>query len=450
MNKNRLKLAVLLAALFLGGVNVALAEDTTSVVGADGAVLSLHKGAYGDLFPDGVAATRDSSVLALDIVNGSKSERLIVPGTEDYYAETSAVLYFDKNFGRAFVLFDGVISGIHQVLNLISFDGTQWSDPVQIVGNTFARKTNLQLILRSDRAGNEEQQDDGRSDNRLFLFVTWTEESGSSSRHRLTPLLLLDDNVVGLDHGLFLSDVLPPKFDSSRLDGDFSSALRLQGAPGEASAVVGFVEQEAARLATVGIEALPIELSRLAERVEEIVGSLDLNAPLSLTVNEIQRQILLEGGQDFNRALLYQMAEEVGLLIRSVINGTAEDDGKTLQDKARAQIALIGMRARVAGLEDDAPARLIEVSENGDGQAPYHHIKVSVISNRLTPEVHGFTRLFLSSSGHDALVAWDDGASVHFRETDFGSWSDVMSIEATSKLPVEEIYRLLEERTLNR
>ncbi len=89
------KISLLILALFMA--SAVGAEPLAQVVGADAALLTLVRGEYGTLFPDGAEAAADAPVLALDAFGSYEATRECF-----FIAEVAPNILFDTSLSYNF------------------------------------------------------------------------------------------------------------------------------------------------------------------------------------------------------------------------------------------------------------------------------------------------------------------------------------------------------------
>ena len=432
-----------------------LAEVVDIVVASDGVIHKLQQGLYSDLFPGGYDAEPTSSVLALDVVHGGSSERFLVPATEDPYAETPVALHYERNSGTTYVLWKGLVNGLHPFLPLAGFDGFEWSKPIDITGNVFADKASADLIILSEPegAGISLAHSPSPPMGRSVIYVAWQEVTSTETQKYLVPIILQGGVYLGWHKSFQLSKFLPeePEAKDSEvpIDDGVENLLRIQPSARANSVVVGFTNPGTRRLVTLEVEMLPQALSTLAEYVESQIRQY---AETSSSVSELAdkvRDSILAYDQDFHRSTLIFLADEIrDLLLENSTVAAAIAPG--IPEKFGIHIIHAGARVRSKGLLDIEPREIIQMGQSPEGGGPYHYLKVSILADREIPEVGTSAVLFLSSTGLEALVAWEEEGEILFRETSGIEWSEPQMIALSAGLDKQSVYRILANRTLNR
>lgn len=455
--KNRLALLLAISALILLRSAVYSASGPM-VVGRDGTILKVHAGKYGELFPEGVDAASEHSVLALDVFSASGMERVLVPTSESRDAENISALYFGKDSGLTYLLWEGLVSGAHPFVNLASFDGSQWSDVIQIAGNVYADKGAARFVIVPESDPIPKSGSSEAPSKRTVIYVTWQEESPSGgSENYFVPIVLEDGKYVGWRHVIKLDDLVSAQDRRlvggstmvSVFDPNLQSVSVLQPSSKGNAIVVGFIDNNTGKFVTLEFEMLPLALGALVETVkEQLLAFSETTNSVDALISRIRGTIFL-AGSDFHPSVLEYLADQVaGLLAEH--STVASAVAPPVLDKAGIAMVQIGARVRRKGLVDLEPLDIIALGQTPTGGSPYHYLKVSLVVERNAPEVEGHATLFLSRTGDQALVAWTVDSVAFYRETEGEAWRETHQIELREGFDEEVVYRILSERTLNR
>lgn len=434
MNRSRIRtllLAALLLAVGIGSAGVVAAQEV--VVTGDGELQMLLTGAYGELFPDGDEAPAEANVLALDIVQSDGSLRLLVPTTESQSVEESPTLYHDSD-GTTFILWASRLNGVHPYLRLARWSGG-WNGVLDIEGSVFAEKFSPQLNVHHEIWTG----DDGETVERSVFTVLWWEYAGDRIEKRTKLLVLENGDFVGASQILTLGSLasdLDEIFDPSSLD----QALRIQGT--DNGFFAGFVGGRTGRLEILEFSVQNMELSRLAAIVEDAIRDFDVWGPE--TLEDFVARVILENGTKFHPGMLNALIDSILQLI-----GELDGDLEAVGDKAMPHIIHQGARFKTGGLLGAEPYT-VSIESNSDAFLRQHHVAVVPVASWELPEMGDGTQLFISRRGTAALLAWNDGDFVAYRETTAEGWSDANLLDVTKGIDRETAYRILEERTLER
>lgn len=443
----------LAAILLVWGLfpTVAEAQERQLVFDSEGTVYRLHRGTYGELFPEGTAAHADNPVLALEVIPAEgDAERLLVPATESYDSESSASLVYEKGAGTVFLLWQTAFNGLHPLFQLTSFDGTAWSEVIEIAYGPFIRKGSPRLAVTRETAA------DG-AERTLLQLIWWEEVPGAVSRKRYAPIFLEGEGYSGnppvIDLSSFLpaaDEAVPAADETAESDAalpaaaGLEDALTLRAGRNDHSVVVGFLDPDDHRLATLEVELLPWALSDLADKVRAHVVVVGNRYSTRGELAEDARTALLELGTGFHEAARRFLADEVRGIVESSPEDPSSPEGlEMIADKIRAHVVVVGSRFRVAGLEDTHASDVLEIPSSDGG---FHALNVSVISNRVAPDVGGSAELFLSESGRNVIVTWEGDGVIHYRESAGDGWSEPGVIELTEDLDRDAVYQMLSER----
>lgn len=432
-----LGIAATLAALAVPS----LASDLA--VGANGQVIRLLSGAYGDLFPQGDEAPAGASVLALELTDGADVRRTLVPLTENVADELMPTLYHDPTHDSSYVLWSSRHNGVHPYLRLARLNGTEWDDVLDITGSVFADKHDPKLSVHHDSW----TTDDGTLVERTIFHVLWWEQFGSRAEKRMAGLVLENGTLVGSTGLVTLGDLAPEdkKYgNSSPLDAELPVVQTRHGF------LTGFVGQSG-RIEVFNVEVLPEALSSLAAAAENAILSQGWSDTAGLEAAVIDAMIA--AGDGLHSATLGGLAEAVLQIVAETPPGLLQGQAlHDLADKAMGQIIHIGARMKI-GAAPNGTVSTLQVRPAAPALAPMHHWLIDAVAGFDMPEVEGAdaARLFISKRGSTALVAWDEDSRVAYRETTSdGGWGEINYLKVGNGLDRDTAYRILEERTLER
>jgi hypothetical protein len=464
-NQNRIFILGLLALGLAAVPGRAASRDTA--LGAGGEVYQVKAGTYGDLFPGGRAVDAAVPVLAVDITKpGAAAQRVLIPDTLDPAAETSASLIYENDSQTVYALWASQV-GLNPVLKLAGFDGTNWSTPIQVVGNPFAWKSSPQLAITRETF--QDIADDGgtATKHRTTLHLLWQEEVISDAPETFyTPVVFVEGVYTGINPIYNLSDYLADSSAGSAAAAAAPQQTTLLRAPtiqagrDQRTVIAAFTSPGKQQLATVEIDVLPEELSRLAEKARshiiEIGRALYPNDLPSLA--EKARSHIIEIGVAFHPELVTSIASQVRDLI--LANGDAEGATATIEglaEKARSHIIEIGAKLSGRGLRDGDLTKIVQVDDpSGEdtttpaGQAAYM-LQIRLASSRPAPRVGpGTVKLFVSEDGSDVLVSWAQTDKVLYRLSKDAGWTDPLTLNLSPTLDINKAYDILGQRVRNR
>ena len=462
MSNKRTLLALGLLALGLAAIPApgrAASRDTA--LGAGGEVYQVKGGNYGDLFPSGRAVAPGVPVLAVDIAKpGAPAQRVLIPDTLDATAEASASLLYEPDSQTVYALWATQV-GVTSVLKLAGFDGANWSTPIQVVGNPYAWKSSPQFAITRETF--QDIADDGSmaTKHRTTLHLLWQQESSSTAPDNFyTPVVFVDGVYTGINPVYNLSDYLPDAPDGAA---DVQSALlrvpTIQAGRDQRTVIVAFASESKQQLATVEVDVLPEELSRLSEKARSHIIEIGRALyPNDLpTLAEKARSHIIEIGVAFYPELASTLASQVRDTILSNGDGAAgtiED----LAEKCRSHIIEIGAKLSGRGLRGGTDlSKIVQVDDpsgeetiTATGQAAYL-LQIRTASSRPSPRVGpGTVRLFVSEDGSDVLVSWAQTDKVLYRLSKGAGWSDAMTVNLSPTLDLNKAYDILGQRVRNR
>lgn len=440
--RNSLPLLLTFLLLVAGAAWAAPADDANVVVGSSGEVLRLSSGSYGALFPDGGEADPEALVLALDVDTGDSVERHLVPGSESMAQEETPTLYHDPTVDVTYVLWSSRQNGVHPYLRLVPLGDDGWGELLDIIGSVFAPKFDPALSVQHDSAIG----DDGDSVERSTLSVLWWEEGPFGAEERIKSLVLEDGDLVASGATLSLGDF----GGEGKVGGIFledEPLMKVVG--GSQSFLVGFADSADGSLRILAVDVMPVGLSRLAAAARQVVEEFDPFTAEHSLEETIFAALLESGGDQFHPAALRALTEEILGLLGASDQPVSENVPDEVMDKIGPHVIHIGARMKTAGLVGQE-VDLVKIDSEGPSLVSEHYLAVSEASRWSLPEAGDSPRLFISKRGNAALVAWNAEGAVVYRETMKDAWGPEQSIEVTESLDRGTIYRILEERTLER
>jgi len=465
MSKNHWFLVLGMIGLGLAAPAPGLAASHDSALGSSGEVYQVKSGKYGDLFPGGQGTAPGTPVLAIDVTRpGAAPQRVLIPDTLDSAAESSASLLYEDDSRTVYVVWESQ-EGIHPVLRLAGFDGSTWSTPISVVGNPFAPKTSPQFAITRESFEDAGDDDTPVVKHRNTLHLIWQEEGATTGALETfyTPVVFVDGIYAGTNPVYSLSDFLP---DSAA--GDVQPSLlrspTIQAGQDQRTVVVAFASLAKGRLATVEIDVLPEELSRLSEKARSHIIEIGRNLyPADLPgLAEKARSHIIEIGHAFHPELASTLADQV----RATILANDASDLAQLAEKARSHIIEIGAKLSGRGLrnpKEQANTQIVQVDDPIDASravapptpkpttAAAYLIQVRVASSRPVPRVGpGSVELFVSEAGDDVLVSWAQVDKVLYRLSTDSSWTETRELRFTPSLDIDKAYDILGQRVRNR
>jgi hypothetical protein len=467
---------LLFAVAWAWAATAARADHLNVALGSDGQLYSVQAGTYGALFPGQSALAPATPVLALDtIVPGAAPQRQLVQSTDDADLESSPALIYEDVSQTLFVVWVAQSQSANSVIKLASFDGTNWSPSITIISNPYATKTAPQLALTRDShqettsslapppssAGNATTPAANPPTltlQRTILHVVWSEDSATGLyQSYYVPIIFENGTWIGaVPEPVHLNayDALE-QAPHTPAGGPFGTPLvyapNVEGGRDASTVVLGFASETSGMVTAVEADMLPEELRIVADAASAAIlnngGQYfpdQLGSIATLTQNAIQST-----GTAFQPEVLQAIISSAKQQVMSGSNNLP-----TLALRTRATIVDTGAKFSTKGLKPVvptsgvvAPSQIIEiVTPTG----PSQFIQFRVASTRPFPPI-GITgvQLFLSATGYDALAAWTSatGTSVLYTNTQpDGTWSRAHQVLATSSMPLQQIYTILEQR----
>jgi hypothetical protein len=467
-NKHAWFLVLGMVGLGLAAPSPGLATSHDSALGSSGEVYQVRSGNYGDLFPGGQVTAPSTPVLAVDVTRtGAPLQRVLIPDTVDFATESSASLLYENDSQTVFVLWES-FEGIHPILKLAGFDGTNWSTPITVVGNPFAPKTSPQFAITRETF--QDVADDGTgtvvAKHRTTLHLLWQEEGAAVGALDTfyTPIVFVDGTFTGNNPVYNLSDFLPAGTPTT-IQPTLLGAPTIQSGRDQRTVVVAFASPSKGQMATVEIDVLPEELSRLASEARDNIVQIGATLyPADLPdLASKARSHIIEIGIAFHPELASTLADQVSTTILAG-GATGLPD---LAEKARSHIIEIGAKLSARGLRnasEDLLSQIIQVDDPAavagapalaaptvpTSAAPYL-IQVRVASYRPIPRVGpGNVVVFVSDAGEDALISWAQADKLLYRLSSDSTWSDPRELDFSPTVDIDKAYDILAQRIRNR
>lgn len=436
----------------------ASAVERTAALGSRGEIYIAKAGTYGSLFPTGNETTPGNQVLAVEVTKVSSStQRFLVPFTKGAEPESSPALIYEDDSNTLFVVWESRTTPLSSVLMLASFDGTDWTQPIQLSGNPFSSKSSPQLAITRDSFPVAGEDGAAVMRRRTVLHLIWEEEGAPGNFEILyTPVILEEGSYLGFNPVYHLSDFIA--------DGDsgssFAPSLPLVHSPvlqngGDArTVVVAFASTPGRWMTSLVIDVLPEELSQLSDDARANIidigrqGSYPANR--SALADQAKADLITRGGAFHNDVIRF-MADQ----IREQILADRTDDLVALGEKARANIIDIGVRLSGRGLRDRDGISKSRIAEIEDPQprpnaSPAHLIHFRVADSRPTPQVgSNGIRLFVSENGEDMLISWTEKDRVLYRMSKNDGWTEQRELRLSESVSLERAYEILTQRVRN-
>lgn len=444
------------------------ASERQAVLGADGAVYVAKTGTYGELFPDSKGGNAPDPVLALEVTKpGSPVQRILVPSTANSEVEKSPALLYEDQSGTVYLVWQSV-SAVHPILQLSGFDGTAWSEPIEVTGNPFAPKTSPQMAITRDTFGELDALGAVVVKHRTVLHLIWEEElaTGGVLEAFYSPILFIDGVYLGWNPVYRLSSFDPSEAAAGPAP---SPALvrspTIQGGRDGRTVVVAFVSPAKGRLVTIEIDALPQEFSQLADKARSHIVDLGRRPHpphgLKAIADEAHAGVI-----ELGRAFHAEIAESLADQVYEKIMKSGTQDLEFLGGAARSHIVDLGVKLSGRGLRNPAKAasaaveRTEEITPTAPGfpepEAPQssNFLQFRLASSRPVPDVGTASadtlRVFISESGDNVLIAWPDKNRVLYRDTKGDQWNAVREIKLSDSVDLSRAYEILERLVRNR
>jgi hypothetical protein len=446
MTLRRAASAVAFAALL---VPAALgAADGTTMLGANGEFYRVRTGTYASLFPDAPTGAAANPVLALDVQRNGGFERLLVPGSEGPEPEGSPALTIDASTNHVYLVWVAQV-GIHSVLDLISYSADGFGDVFEFAGDAFSAKTNPQLATTLDEYMTLSAGGEVVDSSRTILHLVWFDDGARGQRTVYTPLVIEDGDLLRTN---VLFDLEELADDGEAAPATSSTAGLLEkpqirrGRDGQ-SVVVGFVAATGGRLQALELRSVTGELVFFADKARStIIDTATGNPGVSRrAIADKARSTIIDTARRLFRNEVARFLTDD--FLEDFANSPAEEPLESVADAARSAVIATGAALR-RGIADRAQSNVIEIGESQSSNSINHLLDVRRGVRRELPSVSAPSpRVFVSPTGDDAALAWQQDDTVQYREsTGDGGWSPVRTVSLGATLSVEDAYALVQQR----
>lgn len=444
------------------------AGDSAPVLGASGDVYKVTVGTYSELFPESSEASDSAEVIRLEARRGSGTvEHHLVPGSESDDSDRTPSLFFDGATEKLYVVWSSSNASTLTRINLASFDGSEWSETIEVSGNIYSEKSAPRLAVTHDRFELAEGAD-GESSMRTVLHVVWSEETTDGEKVMYAPVVLINGELASTwrrVHRLndYVSDALADEpFDANVPEALLAAPTVDAGAESNA-VVIGFADNDTGALVQLELSTPATELSELADSVADHLDSSDLCARLEndeadalTSVAEAARVHIVVFGRRIHSRVLSPLAQDVkNVLVADAAEFCADGGLTSVSSAARVHIVVFGARAQEGELLEkaataDSHVLLAAAQEVGDDYVQ-HLARLQVKSERIAPAIgDGEPTILVSPKGTGAIVVWEDGNTLTYVETAGAAanetWSSSHTLQVGSTLSRSEAYTILRDR----
>ena len=465
---SRTRVSATLALALLLGSATANAASSAPVLGTSGDVYQIAVGSYGDLFPDGSQASSDADVLRLEARRGSGAvEHHLVPGSESDDSDRTPSLFFDAATGRLYVVWSSSNASTLTRINLASFDGSSWSETIEVSGNIYSDKSAPRLAVTHDRfelAGGTA----GESNTRTVLHVVWSEGTTDGEKVMYAPVVLIDGELASTWRRVHrLNDYVSQDLADQPYGAEVATALLAAptvDAGGESNAVViGFADAATGALVQLELATPATELSELADSLADhldssnLCGRIETEGPSAITsVTSAARAHIVIFGRRIRSQARSLLADETGRLLSRRAEALCAEGGlQSVSSEARAHIVIFGARSQDGDLLEEATAGeshvLLAAAQDVGDDYVQHLARLQVKSERIAPAIgDGEPTILVSPKGTGAIVVWEDGNTLTYVETAGAAanetWSSSHTLQVGSTLSRSEAYTILRDR----
>lgn len=423
---------------------------TAAVFGEAGQLYEVLGGTYGQLFPQGTEAPAEHPVLALRITAADGEQDLhLLPGTDGPQEDREPTVVHDA--GQLFVLWAKGVDEATSELDLVSFDGTEFGDVIEVSGDPRRLKGTPRLAITRDP-----YSDDAIAKSRTIVHLLWWENGNAGVEVYYTPIVLLDGVYLGWNPVVAL-DAFDLNAGTNAIirDSELYRAANIERGTDGRSVVVALPQQRTGRLLTLRMRVLPRTLVTVADSARShIVGIGRRGGGSILKIADAARSHIVGIGR-MHQGVLDYVADRVYATILSYGARYSAEQSLEIADLAWQTTLVSGASILGNGLRsDELPCSFLFL-----GEAPSeivgapHQVEVCLTSDRAVPEtdVAAAHSVYVSESGEAVLVAWEgDGAgeasSLHYRESAGSGWTDAVTVSTSGPVTKEQALALLQQQ----
>ena len=447
------------------GSGVLLAADSPPLLGKNGDVYQVAIGAYGDLFPSGSEASADADVLRLEARRGTGTlEHYLVPGSESADSDRTPSLFFDAATEKLYVVWSSSNASTLTRINLASFDGSIWSETIEVSGNIYSEKSAPRLAVTHDRfelAGGTA----GESSTRTVLHVVWSEDTSDGENAMYAPVVLIDGELASSwrrVHRLndYTTDALANNPFNTQVSVALQTAPTVDAGAESNAVVVGFADRATGALVQLELSTPATELSELADSLADHLDASNLCTRIEneesdaiSSVASAARHHIVVFGRRIQSRVLGQLADDVKNVVTKRASALCQDGGLTsVSSAARHHIVVFGARAQAGELLEGAAGSeghvLLAAAQEMGNDYVQHLARLQVKSERIAPTIgDGEPTILVSPNGTGAIVVWESANTLTYVETGTDeAWSSSHSLQIGSSLSRSEAYTILRDR----
>jgi hypothetical protein len=429
-----------IAAVFTAGA--ASADSSRTLLGSNGEVYTVQRGAYGDLFADVPAGAGSNTVLALDTLRDGKLKRALVPATGGPEDETDPALAYDTVANRVYVVWQS-----DHVFSLVGRAADGWQPVVDLAGDPASTKRNPQLATSIARYQTLDEDGILVTISRTLLHLVWYDDSAAGAHLLYTAAAIEGSAVVPASQAFDLRGV------AGNAPGDPNAAAAppsLLQKPvarrGRDNDNVGlaFIDNERGELVTLELRPIEGALHYFADKARAVVIEIGRgNRGLSPSaIADKARAVVIEIG----RSALHPVVAD--FLSKRFLDALAASDPASEIEPAAggAWRVLLGEGIALQEGSTSIRAHVMELATAAaDGSS--RTVDVRWVSRRALP---GFPdadlKLFLSPRAQEASVAWNAPTAVRYRETNPAGWEPIKNLALGPSLTREQAFKLVEQR----
>ncbi len=451
--------AALVLAVLATALQPAAAEERDAALTFSGDVVVAVRGACREVFPQCGAGAESFPVLALDLLSpGKPTRRVLVPETLGPEAEGIPAILVEDASNSIVVVWESKLGAHQSRLNLASLEGSEWSEVIEISGDTEPLRGSPQVAVTRDQYLLARDGGEAPAHQRTVLHVLWWEKTASGEEVFYSPVIFVDGRYLGLNqvYDLTQLDTNPLATETQLAASGLVRSPRLDMGRNGSSVVIGFMNPATQRFLTFEAQVLPAELSELADTAEAAVvanaGLYDQGRLVSLA--DRVRSQMIEFGVRFQPGQLASLINEVSATISTAASHVS-GGALSLADRVRSQMIEFGARAAAGDtLISGPPERLSSLLETpspplpGGATLPPHSLRLRLVTDRPAPGLtaDGPSWLFLSENAQRAIVAWEEEGSLRYYETRGMGWTAVRQIALDGPIDAARAEQILRQR----
>lgn len=402
--------------------------------------------------------------LALHIQRPDGSNEVVtVPETEGFGVESSPYLLYENASRTLFLTWEERFNFIHARIWLSGYRQGEWSEPIEVAEDPFALKRESRLAATQDSFAVPLPAGGEISVVRTVLHVVWVQDRFDGQFVAYAPVTLLNGFYVG-HHEIFDIAAMVQTDQPQPVDLWQTAVPVVAAGDNDHSVIIGFVDPDSGRLASVRVTMLAGELSMLADELRshliDFGAQYDRQTPEGLRrLADDLRSHLIDFGHRLDPQILRSIAGDLRSHLIDFGAQYGPEEIRRLASDLRSHLIDFGFRVEDRGLrrataEQTSPATIdfeANVDPTGEARPVAQVAQLRTMKTWARPaEATPQSVLLLSRSGAEALLAWELEGTVYYRETSKGEWGPVLHLPSGNGLGSDEKLTVLKNRVRNR